>query len=415
MAVPHSFIDEKVVKQLGIKTEPTTPMLVSVVDGYRMMSTTICPKFSWEVQGFQFSYPVRTLKLGGCDFVLGYDWLGAHNPVELDFHQLTVTINQQDGKVIMRALPHKNSSGFAISSPLSELLRKRSYGLFGQLLTVDAEKAKLLDNHIITGLLQKFDDIFQEPQFLPPKRTIEHRIELLHDAIPRKQQPYRYAYGQKTEVENIVRGMLPSGIIRESQSSFASPVLLVKKKDGGWRLCVDYRYLNQLTIKYNFPIPVIDELLDELHGAKYFSKIDLRSGYFQIRMREVDNSKTSFITHMEYLGHIISIARVATDPQKVQCMKDWPVPTTDGFLWDEEAEAAFNRLKEIMCTAPVLALPDFTKPFVVQTDACRKDIGAIFMQEGRSMAYLSKTLATKNLGLSTYEKEFLALLLAVTK
>ncbi|KAL0317386.1 UNVERIFIED_CONTAM: Transposon Ty3-G Gag-Pol polyprotein [Sesamum angustifolium] len=136
-----------------------------------------------------------------------------------------------------------------------------------------------------------------KPQSMPPVRNIEHMIEWRPDAIPKKQQPYRYAYGQKTEIENIVRGMLKSGIIQESQSSFASPVLLVKKKDGGWRLCLDYRYLNQLTIKHNFPIPVIDELLDEFHGAKYFSKIDLRSGYLQIRMRDEDVSKTSFITH----------------------------------------------------------------------------------------------------------------------
>ncbi|KAL0361532.1 UNVERIFIED_CONTAM: hypothetical protein Sradi_3837700 [Sesamum radiatum] len=121
----HSFIDEKVVKALGIKTEPTTPMLVSVADGYGMMSTTICHKLSWEVQSFQFSYPVRTLKLGGCDFVLGCDWLGDHNPIELDFHQLTVTISQQDGKVILRALPHKSSSISAALSLLVELLRKR--------------------------------------------------------------------------------------------------------------------------------------------------------------------------------------------------------------------------------------------------------------------------------------------------
>ncbi|KAK4394519.1 hypothetical protein Sango_1606200 [Sesamum angolense] len=89
----HSFIDEKVVKALGIKVEPTTPMMVSVADGYRMISKVICPELSWEIQGLQFSYPVRTLKLGGCDFVLGCDWLGAYNPVELDFQQLTVTIN----------------------------------------------------------------------------------------------------------------------------------------------------------------------------------------------------------------------------------------------------------------------------------------------------------------------------------
>ncbi|KAL0446034.1 UNVERIFIED_CONTAM: hypothetical protein Slati_1731300 [Sesamum latifolium] len=106
----HSFIDEKVAKALGIKTELTTPMIMSVADGYRMMSNVICPELSWEIQDFQFSYPVRTLKLEGCDFMFGCDWLGAHNPVELDFHQLIVTISQKDGKVILRAIPQKNGS-----------------------------------------------------------------------------------------------------------------------------------------------------------------------------------------------------------------------------------------------------------------------------------------------------------------
>ncbi|KAL0283987.1 UNVERIFIED_CONTAM: hypothetical protein Sangu_2853300 [Sesamum angustifolium] len=118
----HNFLDEKVVKTLGIKTELTTLMIVSVADGYRMISRVICPDFSWEIQGFQFSYPVRTLKLRGCDFVLGCDWVGAHNPVELDFHQLTVTITQKDGKVILRALPQKGDSKLVIANSLSELL-----------------------------------------------------------------------------------------------------------------------------------------------------------------------------------------------------------------------------------------------------------------------------------------------------
>ncbi|KAL0332799.1 UNVERIFIED_CONTAM: Transposon Ty3-G Gag-Pol polyprotein [Sesamum calycinum] len=117
-------------------------------------------------------------------------------------------------------------------------------------------------NPKLLELLHHFSDIFQEPRTLPPERIIKHHIELVPDAIPKKQHPYRYAYGQKTEIERIVREMLESGIIRTSQSSFASPVLLVKKTDGGWRLCVDYRYLNKLTVKHNFPIPVIDELLD---------------------------------------------------------------------------------------------------------------------------------------------------------
>jgi hypothetical protein len=119
----------------------------------------------------------------------------------------------------------------------------------------------------------------------------------LPGAAPFRLRPYRYNSSQKDEIERKIKEMLDKGWIRHSTSPFSSHVLLVKKKTVDWHLCVDYRRFSAMTVKNKYRLPIIDELLDELHGANWFSSLDLYSGFHQIRMAEGDELKTSFQTH----------------------------------------------------------------------------------------------------------------------
>jgi hypothetical protein len=130
----------------------------------------------------------------------------------------------------------------------------------------------------LQALLLEFQDVFAPPTSLPPPRPYDHHIPLLPRAVPVNAKPYRYSLFHKTEIEKQVAALLEAGLITRSVSPFASPVLLVRKKDGSWRFCVDYRKLNAMTIKNKFPMPLVDEILDVLAGTKFFASLDLMQG-----------------------------------------------------------------------------------------------------------------------------------------
>ena len=141
-------------------------------------------------------------------------------------------------------------------------------------------------------------NVFAVPTTLRPRRPDhDHTNPLVQGTNLVNKRPYRYSKQQKDIIDELVQDYLKSGVIQNSSSPYSSPVVLVGKKDGSWRLCIDYRDLNKSTVKNRFPIPLVDDLLDELHGSTVFSKIDLRSGYNQVRMAEANVHKTTFKTH----------------------------------------------------------------------------------------------------------------------
>ncbi|KAL1215373.1 RNA-directed DNA polymerase-like protein [Cardamine amara subsp. amara] len=151
-------------------------------------------------------------------------------------------------------------------------------------------EAKVRDIRVV----REFPDVFQSLQGLPPSRSDPFTIELESGTAPISRAPYRMAPAEMAELKKQLEELLSKGFIRPSTSPWGAPVLFVKKKDGSFQLCVDYRGLNRVTVKNRYPLPRIDELLDQLRGATWFSKIDLASGYHQIPIEEVDIRKTAF-------------------------------------------------------------------------------------------------------------------------
>jgi hypothetical protein len=230
----------------------------------------------WLVQNHSFVAYLCVVDLGGCDAVLGVDWLAPFGDTVCNWQAQTMNIEHNGETVHLQGV--QDTTRCIATEASAEQLSHWFSGndIWASALVTAAQSADSTSvPPEIEIVLQQYDDVFGEPTELPPHRTYDHSIPLTADAHPFNLRPYRYTPLQKDEIERHVAAMISAGTIVPSASPFASPVLLVKKKDGSWRFCVDYRRLNSLTVKNKFPLPVIDELLDELAGTQYFSKLDL--------------------------------------------------------------------------------------------------------------------------------------------
>ncbi|GJS62792.1 putative nucleotidyltransferase, ribonuclease H [Tanacetum coccineum] len=349
-------------------------------------------------------------------------------------------------------------------------------------------------------------------------------------ASPVVRSPYRLAPLEMLELSNQLKELQEKGFIRPSHSPWGAPVLFVKKKDGSMRMCIDYRELNKLTIKNRYPLPRIDDLFDQLQGACCFSKIDLRSGYHQLRVREEDIPKTAFRTRyghfeftvmpfgltnapaifmdlmnrvckpyldkfvivfiddiliyskseeeheahlktildllkkeklyakfskcefwlqeVQFLGHVVNRDGIHVDPSKVESVKNWKTPESSTeirsflglagyyrrfienfskiakpltlltqknktYVWGDKQDEAFQILKEKLCNAPVLALPDGPDDFVVYCDASKQGFGCVLMQRGKVIAYASRQLKKHEKNYTTHDLELGAVVFAL--
>ncbi|GJU71051.1 reverse transcriptase domain-containing protein [Tanacetum coccineum] len=324
---------------------------------------------------------------------------------------------------------------------------ERTVGITKALKSVKEDEPKLSDISVV----REFEDVFLEDlSGLPPQQQVEFRIDLVPGVTPITKSLYRLAPSEMQELSGQLQDLQDKGFIRPSHSPWGAPVLFVKKKDGSLRMCIYYRELNKLTIKNRYPLPRIDDLFNQLQGSRYFSKIDLQSVFMDLMNRVckpyldkfvivfIDEiliySKTKedhevhlglvlkllkkeklyakfskcefWLQEVHFLSHVVNQNGIHVDPSKIEAKNQ-------KYVWGVEQEEAFQTLKNNLCDAPILTLPDGVEDFVVYCDASNQGLGCVLMQRGKVIAYASRQLKTHEKNYTTHDLELGAVVFAL--
>ncbi|KAL0534799.1 hypothetical protein IC582_029093 [Cucumis melo] len=524
----HSFISSAFVSHARLEVEPLHHVLsVSTPSGECMLSKEKVKACQIEISGHVIEVTLIVLDMLDFDVILGVDWLAA-NHASIDCSRKEVTFNPPS----LASFKFKGGGSKSLPQIISAIRASKllSQGTWGILASVvDTREADVsLSSELV---VRDYPDVFpEELPGLPPHREVEFAIELEPGTVPISRAPYRMAPAELKELKVQLQELLDKGFIRPSVSPWGAPVLFVKKKDGWMRLCIDYRELNKVTVKNRYPLPRIDDLFDQLQGATVFSKIDLRSGYHQLRIKDEDVPKTAFrsryghyefivmsfgltnapavfmdlmnrvfrefldtfvivfiddiliyskteaeheehlrmvlqtlrdnklyakfskcefwLKQVSFLGHVVSKDGVSVDPAKIEAVTGWTRPSTVSevrsflglagyyrrfvenfsriatpltqltrkgapFVWSKACEDSFQTLKQKLVTAPVLTVPDGSGSFVIYSDASKKGLGCVLMQQGKVVAYASRQLKSHEQNYPTHDLELAAVVFAL--
>jgi hypothetical protein len=271
-----TFIHPKFAIKANCDISVVETVTIVAAQGKMMQSSTACANCPYTIQGHKFKSDFRLFELKGYDAILGADWIYEHNPIGFYLRRREFSITK-DGKDLVSFLDETVSDDHQIigAKKLHTLLKKRAIGAV-IISNNSSEQAPQVPDELppeIQADLTEFSDVFKT------YRTSSNQSSRLpfHWLLTERyinQRPYRLPYHKKNVMEELVQHLLTSNLIQPSVSPYSSPVILVKKKDGTWRLRVDYRKLNDNIVKNKYPIPIIEDLLDELFGAKIFSKVD---------------------------------------------------------------------------------------------------------------------------------------------